>query len=152
MIRPKLRNAPNATWAQSLRSAMRRRMILLIFGLMFLHQHLLSNPPSAHPGWQIVSGAADLIDNAYWDTLSYNNRPDASVSVTSGTLTVVAGNDYLSGFNIYAPQLNVSGDFGIAATLNVSTNGSAWLELAGSLTTGPSYWNNQKYIAVGLNQ
>ena len=107
--------------------------------------------PPPHSGWQIVPSASDLIDNAYWNLLYQTS--DSSVTVANGTLTAVAGQtNYLSGINIYAPQLEVNGNFGITATVNVSAGGAAWLELAGSLTTGPSYWNNQKYIAIGLNK
>src|SRR5262245_55802055 len=61
--------------------------VLLIVGLIFWHKPAMAVSPPAHAGWQIVSSASDLIDNAYWDALSYENRPDASVSVTNGTLT-----------------------------------------------------------------
>jgi len=40
--------------------------------------------PPAHSGWQIVSGASDLIDNAYWDALYQG--PGASIAVASGSL------------------------------------------------------------------
>jgi GH35 family endo-1,4-beta-xylanase len=110
---------------------------------------LLASTPPPHAGWEIVPSAANLVDSGYWDTL-YTDT-DASITVSNGSLVAVAGNSgYLGGVNYYAPQLKLGGAFGIVVMMNVSAGGSAWVELAGSLSTGPSYWNNEKLVAVGL--
>lgn len=103
-----------------------------------------------HSGWQIAQSAQDLVSTGYWTASLY--QEDQRISVDNGSFTVTAGKDYYGSVNVLAPQLKVSGDFGMVATINISPGGSGLLTLTGSLNTGPLFWQGLKQIVFGMQQ
>ncbi len=92
--------------------------------------------------WVSVEGGEDLTRHPSWQCVE-------SVQVVDGRLVIEAGDGYVTPIHGDGPYLQVSGDFGLAATVQAATGDTAAIVACGVTPQG-QWWQGVKRLDLGL--
>ncbi len=96
-------------------------------------------------GWAFLEGGADLLSGGFWECSGPTIREE------TGGLLSVAGPNWATHLHQSGARLEVSGDFGVLASLAVPPTGSGGIVLVGRLATGPEWWRGLRRLDLGVS-
>lgn len=98
--------------------------------------------PTTYTGlWEPLPGGENLLQHASWETLG---------QLQEGTLEIEATDSYATVYNENDLYLNVTGNFGVVATIESAAGDTVFLTLYGALPQG-EWWQKIRRLDVGLD-